>query len=213
MVFLLAALVLSCYTTGWAAPSLLGPTGLVTIPTADVLGMGQFTVGLTAVAADEGEEETILYANTGLLPRLEAGFAREEFDDAETETLLNAKLRLLGPLPGKVSLAVGMSDITDQVDRSGYVVVSHTLGAGLLTRFGQVTTPEIHVGAGAGRFDGLFGGVSTTVDRRVGLMAEYDGDDINIGARMPVAPQLEATVAALDGLGDLALGLSFSSPW
>ena len=207
------ALMLVWVPAGWAASSLLGPTGLVVIPTADVLGMTQVTVGLTQVWGDAQEDETVVYANIGLLPKLEVGFTHEDAQDAETETILNAKVRLLGPLPGKLTLAGGVMDFTDQIDRTLYVVASHTLGAGLLTEFGQVTSPQVHVGIGGGRFDGLFAGLSTTVDRRLTLMAEYDGEDINLGARLPVAPQLEASVAALNGLDDLALGIQFSSPW
>jgi hypothetical protein len=207
------ALALIWTSAGWAASSLLGPTGLITIPTADVLGMTQFTVGLTQVWADAHEDETLVYANVGLLPKLEVGFTREDLQDDESETILNAKVRLLGPLPGKITLAAGVMDFTDQIDRTVYVVGSHTLGAGLLTEFGQVTTPQLHVGIGGGRFDGLFAGVSTTVNRKLALMAEYDGDDINLGARLPVAPQVEASAGILNGFDDLALGVQFSSPW
>ena len=207
------ALALACSGAGWAASSLLGPTGLVLIPTADVLAMTQFSVGLTQVWADADQDETLVYANVGLLPKLEVGFTHEDFQNHESETILNAKVRLLGPLPGKVTLAGGVMDLTDQVDRSLYLVASHTLGAGLLTEFGQVTTPQLHVGIGGGQLNGLFAGVSTTVNRKLALMAEYDGDDINIGARLPVAPQLDANMALLHGLDDIAVGLSFSSPW
>jgi hypothetical protein len=199
--------------SAWASPSLLGPTGLLKIPTADVLGIPEFSVGVTGMAADEPGNQTIVYGTIGLLPNLELGVARYDFEHAEAETTLNGKLRLLGPLPGKVTVAVGMDDITDQLDRSPYVVVSHTLGAGVITRLGQVTSPQIHVGIGGGRLDGLFAGISTTVEGRVALMADYDGNDFNFGARVPVAPHLDGTVAALDGLQDVAVGLSLSSPW
>jgi hypothetical protein len=199
--------------SAWGSPSLLGPTGLLRTPNADSLGMAQFAVGVTGISADEPGDQTLLYGTVGLLPGLELGVTRYDIEEAATETTVNAKLRVLGPLPGRVTVAVGVDDITDQLDRSAYVVASHTLGAGLLTRFGQVTSPQVHVGVGGGRFDGLFAGVSTTVGRRVGLLAEYDGEDVNIGVRLPVAPRVEGTVAALDGLEDLALGVSFSSPW
>ena len=197
---------------GSAAPSLTGPTGLILIPTAGTLGMTQWNVGATGVWAD-GSGSSVLYANVGLLAGLEAGFAREEMEDAEAETLLNAKLHLLSPPVGKLKLAAGMIDITDQIDRTPYIVLSHTLGAGVLTRVGPVALPQVHVGVGGGRLDGLFAGVSTTVNRRWNLMAEYDGENINVGVRTPVATNLEATVAILDGLDDVAAGLSFSSPW
>lgn len=198
---------------GSAAPSLTGPTGLVLIPTASTLGMAQWDVGAAGVWADDDANSSILYANVGLISGLEAGFTREKLESAEAETLLNAKLHLLAPPVGKLKLAAGMIDITDQVDRSPYIVLTHTLGAGILTRVGPVALPQVHVGVGGGRLDGLFAGVSTTVNRRWNLMAEYDGEHFNAGARTPVATNVEATVAVLDGLENVAAGLSFSSPW
>jgi hypothetical protein len=212
-VVIATAALLALSAWAWAAPSLVGPTGLIAVPTAEALGMAEWNLGATGVQVDDGDDATILYANVGLAAGLEAGVAREKVEGAEAETLVNAKLRLVGPLPGKVSVAAGMMDVTDQVDRSGYVVLSHTLGAGLVMRRGYVTSPQVHVGVGSGRLDGLFGGLSTTVSGRIGLMAEYDGENVNFGVRLPLAPKLEATAAALDGTEEVAVGLSFASPW
>ena len=44
-------------------------------------------------------------------------------------------------------------------------------------------------------------------------MAEYDGDDINLGATWPLLPNLTGTLAVLNGLDDLGAGLTLSSPW
>lgn len=196
----------------WADPSLVGPTGLVTVPTADTLGILQWNVGGANVWADGGPDESVVYANIGLLPRLEVGFSRIEPEDGDAETLLNAKLRILG-LPGKVTLAVGAVDLTDQIDQSGYVVLTHDLGAGIISPKGQFAKPQVHVGVGGGQFDGLFGGVSLTVSGKADVMAEYDGEDVNVGVRWPIIPKVSLTAAALDGFDDLALGLSLKSPW
>lgn len=207
------ALALAFPVAAAAAPSLLGPTGLMLIPSADTLGMTRWNVSIAGTWADGEPNATIISANVGLLPGLEAGFARAEPEDAEAETLLNAKVRVLQPPVGRITVSAGMIDITDQVDRSAYVVLSHTLGAGVLTRVGPVTLPQIHVGVGGGRLDGLFAGVTTTVGSRIGLMAEYDSEDINLGARIALAANLEGTVAILDGMESVAAQLSFSSPW
>lgn len=197
----------------WGAPSLLGPTGLLVTPTAEVMGMAQWNVGASAVRVDEGPDQSLLYANLGFVSKLEVGATREKLEGADAETLINAKIQVLGPLPGKISLAAGVIDITDQVDRSGYAVLSHTLGAGLLMREGQITSPQIHLGVGGGRFDGVFGGLSAVVGRNLTVLAEYDSEDVNIGARLPLGANLTATVAGMDGLEEVAVGLSFASPW
>jgi hypothetical protein len=195
-----------------ADPSLIGPTGLVTVPTADTLGLLQWNVGASNAWTDSGPDESVIYANLGLLPRLEVGFARLEPEDADAETVLNAKFRVIS-LPGKVSLAVGAIDLTDQIDRSVYAVVSHDLGAGIVSPKGQFTRPQLHVGVGGGQFDGIFGGVSVTVGGKADVMAEYDGEDMNVGVRWPIIPKVLVTAAALDSFSDLALGLCLKSPW
>ena len=196
-----------------AAPSLLGPTGLVLIPSADTLGMTEFDIGVSGIRANEGANQTIIYANAGILPGLEVGLSNDKLEHQDSEMLVNAKLRLFRPPLGRIALSAGMIDITDQIDRTSYIVLSHAVGAGIVTRVGPMTLPQIHIGIGNGRLDGVFGGVSTVVGRRVEVMAEYDGSRVNVGARVPLALRFSATVAALDGFEDFAAGVSFSSPW
>jgi hypothetical protein len=196
----------------WAGPSLVGPTGLLLVPTADVLGMSQWNAGGSAVWRDNDADVTVLYANVGLLPRLEVGFSHEDVRGAETETVVNAKYHVLG-LPAQVSVAVGGMDLTDQIDRSAYAVASHDLGAGILNPRGLLTNPRVHAGVGSGRFDDIFAGFSVTVSDRAHVLAEYDGDDVNLGVRWPVLEKVEVTAALVNGIDDFAAGLSVSSPW
>ena len=199
-------------SVAWGSPSLLGPTGLLRVPTADALGMLQWNAGASNIWASGGPNESNLYANVGLLPRLEVGACRNEFEDLESETLLNAKYAFL-KLPGEIALAGGVIDLTDQIDRSAYAVVSHELGAGVISPHGQFTMPRLHVGVGGGRFDGLFGGVSVVVGTKADVMAEYDGEDFNLGVRLPLIPKVELTAAAMNSFDDFGLGVAARSPW
>ncbi len=196
-----------------AAPSLLGPTGLILTPTADTVGMTEFNLGVSGIRSDDTPDETIAYGNVGLVPGLEVGLSHVKLEHEDGETLLNAKLRLFQPPLGRFTVSAGMIDVTDRFDRTSYVVVSHVLGAGVISRVGPVTLPTIHLGIGNGQLDRVFGGVSTVVNRKVEVMAEYDGQHVNIGARVPLALRFSATVAALDGTQELGAGVSFSSPW
>jgi len=196
-----------------AAPSLLGPTGLILTPTADTLGMAEFDVGVSGIHSDNDMNETIVYGNAGVLPGLEVGLSRDRIEHGERQTVANAKLRLFRPPLGRFTVSTGMIDITDQVDRTSYVVLSHAIGAGVITRLGPIALPQVHIGIGNGRLDRVFGGASTVVGRRVEVMAEYDGTHVNVGARVPLALRFAATVAGLDGFRDVAAGVSFSSPW
>ncbi len=195
-----------------AEPSLLGPTGLIIIPTAETLGLLQWDAGVANVFAGSGPDTSVIFANIGLLPRLEIGASRLGPENADAETVFNAKLRVVG-LPGKVTLAVGAFDLTDQIDQSPYVVLSHDLGAGIISPHGQFTKPQLHIGFGSGQFDGLFAGVDVTVGGKADAMAEYDGNEFNLGVRWPVVPKVAVTAAALDTFDDLALGISLNSPW
>ena len=196
-----------------AAPSLLGPTGLILTPTADILGMTEFDIGVSGIRSDDNGNETVVYGNAGVLPELEVGLSQDRLEHEDSQTLVNAKLRLFQPPLGRFTLSAGMIDMTDQINRTSYVVLSHAIGAGVITRVGPVTLPQVHIGIGNGRLDRVFGGVSTVVGRRVEVMAEYDGNHVNVGARVPLALKFSATVAGLDGLRDIAAGVSFSSPW
>jgi hypothetical protein len=71
----------------------------------------------------------------------------------------------------------------------------------------------LHVGVGGGQFDGLFGGVSVVVGGKADVMAEYDGEDFNLGVRWPVLPKVSLTAGTLRSFDDFALEASVSSPW
>jgi len=205
-------LVLAAMPVGaWASSSLLGPSGLILIPTADTLGTSQFNVGGSWFSSDS-VDQNVLYANIGLLPGLEIGAARVDNEDAGVETILNAKFRLPQPMPVKLSLAVGVIDLTDQIDTTPYVVASHTVGAGLVGGVGSWSNLRVHLGVGGGEIGNVFGGLSANYGTST-LIAEYDGSNLNLGVKLPVAPKLEVTAATVDAFGDFAIGLSFSSPW
>ena len=175
-----------------ASSSLLGPTGLLLIPTADALAATQWNVGGSSFSADE-EDVTAVYANMGLWKGLEVGASWFNGDDADSELLLNAKVRLPQPVPVKLSLAAGVMDITDAIDATPYLVASHMIGGGLVMRQGFCTAPQVHLGVGGGMLDGLFGGVSAVVAEKISVMAEYDGSDVNLGAKLPLAANVELT--------------------
>lgn len=196
----------------WASPSLVGPTGLLLIPTAEVLDTARWNVGGSLVTGDGGDV-TALYANAGLFKGLEIGASRLKAEGGDAETFVNAKLRIPEPVPAKVSLAVGVIDVTDQVDSTPYLVLSHMIGGGLILQQGAFSAPQVHVGLGGGQLDGLFAGLSAKVKDKLDVMAEYDGSNINLGAKLPLGAKVEVTAAALDDLGTFGLGLSFSSPW
>ncbi|MPL68937.1 hypothetical protein SDC9_14670 [bioreactor metagenome] len=170
-----------------AAPSVNGSTGLINTPSADVLQEGDFSLGYYDLKHDN-----VGVFNLGLANRLEIGVAGFHYDKQDNETMLNAKLSLI---PEKVlipGLAVGIEDATDEKDRSVYAVASKGLPLGF----------RIHAGVGNGRYDGLFAGIEkqlsplglvtgNNIFPATSLIAEYDGDDMNYGARISIIPGLK----------------------
>lgn len=208
-----AALMLGGAADAQAGPSLLGPSGLLETPTAEALGMAQWNIGGTALWADEGADEDLVYGNVGLLSGLELGFTRYKVEDLDAETFMNVKLQVMESLPGKISVAAGLLDITDQIDRSPYVVASHDLGAGIVSPRGRFTRPQVHVGVGSGKYDGLFGAFSLMVGRQAQVILEHDSDEFNAGVRWSFPPNFGVTASLLNDFEDFAAAASVSSPW
>ena len=196
----------------WAAPSFLGPSGLLFVPTADVVGAMQWDAGGAAVWVDEGEDATYVFGNIGLMPKLEFGFSRDDLEGETAETLLNAKYRLL-ELPARVQVAVGALDITNEVDSTYYAVASHELGAGIVKPHGLIKAPRIHGGVAEGRLDDIFLGFSALVGETAEVLADYDSEEVNVGVRWSLVHDLKLTVAAVHDLDDYAAGLSYGSTW
>ncbi len=181
-----------------AIPSFRGYTGLVVIPTADALGQGAWNAGIFFEDVSSGTVNDII-ANYGIAPGLEVGFDRFRWDDdSDAKTLINAKYAFLPETVGRPGVAAGVSDITDELEATVYVVGSKSLTSTLGTYNGEIITPRIHVGFGGGRFDGLFAGLSTYLGNRIQVMAEWDSRNVQVGGRFRFTPGLTVHVAGFN---------------
>lgn len=152
-----------------AAPNLQGETGLIQTPSADVLRNGQFGAGYFSerdgyrISAGAGFANKVEFSWSGVRP--EQGGNRNE---------LNVKFGLIGEkvlLPGVV---FGVSDLTAERQRSYYAVTSKSLPFGY----------RLHIGAGNGRYDGVFAGVEKRFFPGITTIVEYDGRHFNFGGRI-----------------------------
>lgn len=193
-----------------AAPSFFGYTGLVAIPTADSLNKEEYNLAAFAVNVDEGADYTTYAANLGIVPNLEVGFARIKPDEASGETWINAKYTFAPETGGNPAIAGGVIDFTDETDATAYIVLSKSFGHSVRTSLGEITTPRFHIGVGGGQFDGVFGGVSATLGDRFTIMAEYDSEDVNWGARLALSDEIRVHFGGFDGLDNVGLGISFN---
>lgn len=173
--------------TAAAAPSINGSTGLINTPSADVLREGQFSLGYYNT-----NEGAVGIFNTNIAPKLEIGVAGFRYDNESDKNYLNAKFSLLPETVLSPGLAIGVEDVTDKTERSYFAVASKGLPLGF----------RIHAGVGNGRYDGLFAGIEKTINPvsiltgnstfpATTLIAEYDGRDMNYGARMSIIPGLK----------------------
>lgn len=193
-----------------AAPSFYGYSGLIVIPTVDVLSTGDFSVGGFGLNVEEGADSNVYTANLGLGDALEAGFARVKPDDAPGETLLNAKYCFTKETESRPGFAAGFIDLTDECDSTAYIVMSKSFKWSGATRYGEINASRVHLGVGGGMLDGLFGGISIALGDKLMLMAEYDTEDINFGMRLALSHEVRAHVAFLEGADDVGIGVSFT---
>ncbi|HWQ61416.1 MAG TPA: YjbH domain-containing protein [Negativicutes bacterium] len=183
----LCALIVSS-TSAFAAPSVNGSTGQINNPSADVLQQGQFSLGYYHLKSGG-----VGVFDVSLLPNLEVGAAGFRYNDSSTnKTYVNAKFGLLPETILTPGVAVGVEDIAAERERSLYAVASKALPFGF----------RIHAGVGNGRFDGMFASLEKTINPvsvisgnntfpATTLIAEFDGRNMNYGARISIVPGLK----------------------
>lgn len=172
--------------TAAAAPSMTGSTGMIRIPTADSLRLGQFSAGYYG-----WENQSVAVAGFGLPRGIELSAAAPWQSGRSQDWTVNAKFNLNQEALLYPAVSLGIEDIEGKGRRSVYGVISKTLPFGF----------RIHIGTGTGRFDGMFGGLEKVLNptpirqKQVGfpvtsLLIEMDGYKMNYGLRFRLAKGL-----------------------
>jgi len=176
-------------------PSAEGISGLIRIPTADVIPDGSYRVGASFVASDytrgtytDRSDMIPTFVNVGLLPNLELGFRLSIFPDIaplrfpnwhySTDRSVFAHYRLWPQHGNLPAVAIGAQDIrfrddAEVVGQAEYIVATQQLGA-----------LRLHLGRGTKRLSGVFGGAEYRLSPGLAVMGEYDTDWFNYGLRM-----------------------------
>lgn len=150
-----------------------GPTGLMNIPSGNVLDGNEQTISL--------HRFQIKY-NYGIMSLLEIG-ARTNlervstFEELAKNFTFNAKGQLLNEQDWFVNLAVG-------AENSNYYIA-------IDKHIRELEDLYIVAGTGNARFHYLFIGFSKYVNPVLQIMAEYDGDDYNVGTRLTLSPKIK----------------------
>lgn len=200
--YALCALFLST-ATATAAPSFNGSTGMINTPSADALRDGQFSLGYHDL-----KDHKVGTFSLNVMSNVEVGVARQFPDTGNPLTSFNAKWSIAPETVITPGVAVGVEGLGDG-HRSAYAVASKALPLGF----------RIHAGVGNGRFNGAFGAIEKTINPlslvtgnntfpATTLIAEYDGDGMNYGARLSIIPGLKVEAGWRDSKS--YIGASFT---
>jgi hypothetical protein len=205
----LLGLMTCALTPAMAAQSFFGYTGLIRTPTTDALSQGEFALGVYALNMDNGPDSTVYAGTVGLAKGLEAGYTRIKTQHVDGNDYFNAKYRFNPASNPQITAAVGVIDITDENDTTPYLVLSKSISTMEEPAFGEIDSLRVNLGVGGGGLDGIFGGVSAVLGKRLTLMGEYDTNDFNFGARLAITEQIRLHGAVMGG-SDVGLGLSWN---
>ncbi len=191
-----------------AAQSFLGHTGLINIPTTEVMSMGEFSLGGYFLNFDRGPDTAVYAATTGVFPKLEAGISAVKPDGGDTDWRINAKYNLIPETIATPAVSAGVFGLGGNSDTTGYVVVGKALEAPGVDSLAGVGAPHVYLGLATGGMDGLFGGISATLGDKLTLMVEHDTNDFNFGARFAITNQIRLHGAIMGG-DNVGFGISF----
>ncbi|MCS6949361.1 MAG: hypothetical protein RMM06_01965 [Armatimonadota bacterium] len=179
-IYLACALPLSAQVTTLPSRSgtILGPTGLFSVPTADVLTARKFQIG-----THFGRDLSTVALNAGFANFVELGVSYLDRDDADNRTIANAKVQFIPTGFENLKIGVGVIDVAKAVERTGYIM--------LTTRAKVPPSVEdtmsqliLHAGYGTGLFrEKIIGGAEGVLNAKWRVLIEYDGDNVNGGLR------------------------------
>ena len=192
--------------------SWFGHVGLVITPTAQTPPASGAALEYHRIQRDIDDVD-IWGATFGVTDWLEAGGAFVEIPGGDDETVGNLKVRI--PVsqwldnPSFPDVAVGAFDVTDQLNRAFYLVMSTSYELD-----GSIPAINLHLGladnkTNSGSLDGIFGGIEFAAMRYGTVQAEYDGEDFNAAFRYRPGRHLTLDVGTLGG--DFGYGATYQS--
>jgi len=217
---LVAALLLVAAGAAGSYPTLSGESGLLQVPTADVMTLGNGEVAADWMSVPGGGDGLAVRGVVGLGPNAEVGAAWRKFSTEPDGRLVGVggKLQLLGEPRSLISLAVGarFDDSSGALFRrvgntfQAYAVVSKDLTHATQELATAAVRVRGHVGLLSNNSDDDnsargFIGVDFTSPEGSQLLLEYWNharDDVSsVALRYPLAPMLSLQVGITNALG------------
>lgn len=190
-------IVLGTMGTTFATSSFYGPSGLVTIPTAEAVRYKEYEFAYDYALAKDPKNDLWKYKyNLGMFKRVEVGVVGGNVP--EEGMFLNLKYYLTATeerLP--LSLAMGLKNLSSKDDSSLYMVASKKLRSDFTAHFGfealfseEKVTPV------------MMGGIEYMLDKNLRLMSDINADKdnyyLNAGIEYYVTKSFTVRVGALD---------------
>jgi len=210
------------------AQSLTGTSGLVTIPTAEVLEDREISFGSSWLnkewlAYSNNEYHSMInFVTIGYLPFLEISLRLTRLlnhpgASAFGDRMIGVRLRLLKESKSLPSFVLGIHDFLWSV--SGYPTNFFNalyLSTSKSLRFDSlIDRIQLHLGYGTDwleaenhQFAGLFGGISVSPRPFIAFMLEYDAERINCGLQISIFDHIEL-LAAISDFNTLSGGMVY----
>lgn len=230
IVCLLIICLVSFVQKGMTAMSMFGTTGLVLIPTANILPDGKLALGISYTDEKYGKyssrhtAQIASYATLGYLPFLEVSLRVTKYPNlpwsenyrSAVERMASVKLQVFREKRFFPSVVLGVNDLYGKSIQynAQYFVISKLVNPPLLKHIG------IHIGYAPNpikskriynySLQGIFAGLETQLYKSISAMLEYDSKKFNIGLRIaPLADFIYINVVAL-GLNHISGNINIS---
>lgn len=198
-----------------ASPTLNGPTGLITVPTAESLRYREMNMATDYVLNQETDDYDYYYKfNMGTFKSWELGFVGGTVPSEGV--YINAKYYLISDdARYPVSVAIGIQDLTSSTNTDVYMMASKRFEQGFVGHFG------FNANFGEEELDpSIMGGVEYIFSDNLSILGDFSGDrreyTFNAGARLFVTETLAIRGSLLD-IGNknretsYTLGLEYST--
>lgn len=158
--------------------TLLGPTGLITVPTSTPTRFDRFQLSTSL-----GKDVRTVSLNWGIFDSIEVGGTFVDREGARNKVIATAKVLLLPQNFDWLEVSFGTIDPFDAINSTVYGIASANIRV-------PANAPEnvvglrVHVGYGTGLFrDKVIGGGEVFLTRNFSLVGEYNGVDTNGAVR------------------------------
>lgn len=192
-----------------AAPTIYGPTGLITVPTAESLKYKQVNIAYDYLIASEASKDQWYYKlNIGTFKNWEMGVVGGK---TPTEGMfLNVKYYLLeSGARYPLSVAIGADNISSRDDTGVYMVASKRFPEGLAAHFGfKAIFAQRQIDPT------VMGGLEFMVNNNFSIMTDISGQEdqymLNFGGHYLLTPELSFRAALVDIFSTGPSGLAYS---